>query len=476
MRHRKAALTGRGTARRHRRVRGSVLLLLAVLLLPRAGRAQDRRITDEAGPPNVILFLADDAGWHDVGYHGSEIRTPHIDRLARDGVRLNQFYVYPTCSPTRAALIAGRPPSRFGILGPIGGDSRLALPTDTPTLPDVLARRGYQTAITGKWHLGLRPEVGPSHYGFDYSYGYLHGQIDPYTHRYKYGDQTWHRNGEFIKEVGHVTDLIADEAVRFIREGRDGDRPFFLYVPFSVPHYPLHEPAEYIDLYRDKIPNRSRRRFAASMTHMDVAIGHVLEVLREEGLQQNTLVIFASDNGGQRAWMDPGEEYEGRYAPHERLGDNRPLRGWKGDLYEGGIRVPAVMYWPGRLEPHVASQPVIVYDLLPTLAHLAGASPEDMGQAEGVDVWASVTEGTVLDDRPLYWRTRGAVALRYGRWKLIREGDAASSGTTELYELYDLAADPNETQNVAADHPDVLARLKQVLIEQAAEDRLAETE
>ena len=167
--------------------------------------------------PNIIIILSDDTGWNDVGYHGSEIKTPNIDKLARDGVELDNFYVYPTCSPTRASLLTGRPPSRFGILGPIAGKSTLALSQTTVTLAEFLKRRGYHTAITGKWHLGLRPEVGPQKYGFDYSYGYLHGQIDPYTHRYKFGDKTWHRNDELIEEEGHATDLITKEAIQFIQ-------------------------------------------------------------------------------------------------------------------------------------------------------------------------------------------------------------------------------------------------------------------
>ncbi|MBN1348194.1 sulfatase-like hydrolase/transferase, partial [candidate division KSB1 bacterium] len=327
--------------------------------------------TSTARQPNILLFVADDAGWNDVGYHNPQIDTPNIDRLALQGVQLDHFYVCPTCSPTRASLLTGRPASRFGILGPIAGRSRLALPLNSPTLAQSLHASGYATAITGKWHLGLRPEVGPNHYGFEHCYGYLHGQIDQYTHEYKNGDRSWHRNGEFIEETGHATDLIADEAIRFIRQNSGKNTPFFLYVPFSVPHYPLQEPEEWTQRYRT-IENESRRLFAASMTHADAAIGRILQALSAEQMEEETLVIFFSDNGGQKDW-NPTTEYNMRHGPNDRLGDNTPLCGWKGQLYEGGIRVPAVFYWHGILAPRVLTEVTHVIDIFPTLAALANA-------------------------------------------------------------------------------------------------------
>ncbi|UCE08380.1 MAG: sulfatase-like hydrolase/transferase, partial [bacterium] len=274
--------------------------------------------------PNILLMVADDAGWRDVGYHDSEIKTPNIDRLSRTGVELNQFYVCPTCSPTRASLLSGRGASRFNILGPIAGKSEKALPGDTITLAELLRRGGYTTAITGKWHLGLKPEKGPRRYGFEYTYGYLHGQIDQYTHHYKYGDRSWHRNDTFIDEEGHATDLITNEAIKYIREYRDRNKPFFLYVPFSVPHFPLQEEDKWIVPYKDSIENESRRVFAASMTHMDYAIGLLLKTLEDEHLTENTIVIFLSDNGGQENWLDTEDQYGGKHGPNDRLGDNRP--------------------------------------------------------------------------------------------------------------------------------------------------------
>lgn len=442
----------------------TIRILLSLLLC--IGAATEAWAQRLEGRPNIVVFLADDAGWNDVGYHGSEIRTPHIDRLARDGVQLEEFYAYPTCSPTRAALLTGRPASRFGIHQPIAGTSREALPSGVTTLPGLLRRDGYHTAITGKWHLGLDLDVGPQHYGFDHTYGALHGQVDPYTHRYKFGDETWHRNGRLIREEGHATDLIAREAIRFVRELRDPARPFFLYVAFTVPHYPLDEPEGDVLAYAEAIPNPSRRRYAAAMTHMDSAIGEILHAVEEQGLEDNTLVVFASDNGGQQSWGSPATEYEGRYPAHDQLGDNAPLRGWKGDLYEGGIRVPAVVYWPGRLKPRTVSEPIAVYDLLPTLIGAAGSTVGSMDEIEGMDVWPAL-EGRALPERPVYIRAPTEQAIRIGPWKLIHRGADPLEGPTELFNL---SVDRSERRELSARHPEVVKTLRRELARQLEAD------
>jgi arylsulfatase A-like enzyme len=421
----------------------------------------------QAARPNFLVILADDAGWNDVGYHNAEIRTPVIDRLAREGVRLDAFYVHPSCSPTRAALLTGRPASRFGIHAPIAGESRETLRRDALTLAEWLGKAGYHTAITGKWHLGLSLEAGPQTYGFEHAYGSLHGQVDPYTHRYKFGDETWHRNGRFVREEGHATDLIAREAVRFLREIRDPARPFLLYVAFTVPHYPLAEPAEFVRPYESVIANAWRRRNAAAMTHMDTAIGSILDTLDDAGLGRSTMVVFASDNGGQRAWTPTPKEYEGRYPVHDRLGDNGPLRGWKTSVYEGGIRVPAVVHWPGRLTPRTVPDPIAVFDLFPTLAALAGVTPPASAGLEGVDVWPVIEHGEQLPERPIYIRIPDGFALRLGRWKLVHQGASLEAGRDELF---DLASDPNEQQDLATRRPDVLGRMRAELTRQAQAD------
>ena len=245
--------------------------------------------------PNFLVIVSDDTGFADVGYHGSEIKTSNIDHLARVGVELDHFYVYPVCSPTRAAFLTGRPPSRFGILGPLQIWTPPPFEPGTITLAEMLRRAGYETCISGKWHLGMRPEEGPNHFGFDHSYGYTGPWLDSYSHLTTnfHGDKSsvrqWHRNGELIDETGHVTDLITDEAIRFIREIRDTSRPFFLYVPYSAPHTPIQEENKWTDMYSDSIENVSRRYYAAAMTHMDDCIGQIISVLEEE-----QLIDFAS--------------------------------------------------------------------------------------------------------------------------------------------------------------------------------------
>ncbi len=413
-----------------------------VLLMALPARSDESSSTDER--PNIIVILADDQGWADIGYHGSDIRTPNLDRLAAEGARLNRHYVYPTCSPTRVALLSGRFPSRFDVLTPLAATTKMR-PHDA-RLPHALRDAGYSTHLSGKWHIGETPEHRPRRYGFDTTYGYLRGQIDPYTHRYKFGDHvTWHRNDEFVDEPGHVTDLITDEAVRVIEES--GDEPFFLYVAHHSPHSPLNEPPSWIDAYEDSIDDIWRRHFAAAVTHLDHGVGRIVEALERTGKRDRTLIVYSSDNGGQRSWPGREREYNGRYAEHKTLGNNEPLRGWKGDLYEGGIRVPALVNWPGRIDPGgVVDHPTHVCDLAPTLIGIAGGEIEPGWRLEGVDL-----EPTLLDPdvppppRTVYWRTRGGTAILQGDWKLIRTARGNSS------ELYNLSEDPYETDDRAGE-------------------------
>jgi arylsulfatase A-like enzyme len=405
--------------------------------------------------PNFIILVADDLGWADVGYHESEISTPYLNKMSDFGVTLSRFYTYPTCSPTRASLLTGKPASRFGIFSPIAGRSTKMLPDDVVTLPQLLKQNGYATAITGKWHLGLRPEVGPNVYGFEYAYGYLHGQIDQYSHEYKNGDPSWHKNGKFITEEGHATDLITKEAINFIKKNREKDKPFFLYVPFSVPHYPLQESNEWVSRYRRSIKDESRRLFAASVTHMDDAIGKLLESLKEENLQTNTLVLFISDNGGQKDWY-PDAEYNGKHGPNKSLGNNKPFKGWKGDLYEGGIRVPAVALWFSKLSRQNVTDVIHVMDIYPTIANLAGISLDPNLKIEGKNIWNTLLNNEPIKERVLYWRTNNEIALRKGIWKLINKGKTPEVGQNELYNLYQ---DPYESIDFSLDYPEKVAEL-----------------
>jgi arylsulfatase A-like enzyme len=413
--------------------------------------------------PNIVFILSDDQGWNDVGYNGSAIRTPHLDRLAASGVRLNQHYVNPTCSPTRVALLTGRNPARFNVFAPLEGTSTVR-PGDM-RLPFALQALGYATHIAGKWHIGERPEHRPLKHGFTTSYGYLRGQIDPYTHRYKLGDHvTWHRNDSFVEEDGHVTRLITDEAVRVIESA--GSRPFFLYVAHAAPHYPLNEPPRWIDPYKDVFSEPSRRHYAGSVSHMDDEIGRLVSALERTGARDNTIIIFSSDNGAQRSWPAPDEEYSGRYAPHPAMGRNSPLRGWKTEVYEGGIRVPAFVNWPARLKGgRQVDVPAHIIDWAPTLITLAGGAVDEGWHLEGRDLWPLLA-GTATGSAPrrFYWNHANRMwALRDGDWKLV----ARTAGEVELF---DLSSDRLEQQDVSHRFPDRVHRMRDQLAGERARD------
>ncbi len=411
--------------------------------------------------PNILFIISDDQGWNDMGYHGSEVQTPVLDRLAGAGVRLNRHYVYPTCSPTRAAMLSGRNPSRFGVLSPIAGRSTQALPKDPPTIASLLSQHGYDTGLTGKWHLGLRPEVGPRQYGFRSTHGFFHGQIDQYAHVYKNGDRSWHRNDKFVDEKGHATDLITDEAIRFVQAERDG--PFFLYVAYSVPHYPVQEPDEWLARYEGKIADPSRRAYAASLTHMDAGIGRIIKALERSKQLENTLVVYTSDNGGQDSWSS-STQYGGRLGPNPVLGNNKPWRGWKGELYEGGVRVPALVYWPSQLKPGRVDGTLHITDWFPTFAALAGVEVPASSQLEGQDIWSQLAGQADSQPRQIYWRTPRHVCLIDGDWKLI--------GNHQLgqLQLFNLAIDPYEQHDLIQSQPRRLAQLKAAIQQQMKRD------
>ncbi|WP_166820113.1 arylsulfatase B [Thalassoroseus pseudoceratinae] len=408
----------------------------------------------QAAPPNIVFIISDDQGWNDIGYHNESIKTPNLDRLAQSGTKLTQHYVNPTCSPTRAALMAGRYASRFGILTPLADAKKL--PTNQ-TLPKSLAEAGYSTHISGKWHIGAIPEARPLKYGFDSTYGYLRGQIDPYTHLYKNGNQTWHRNDELISEEGHATDLITDEAVRIIEASEDKAKPFFLYVAYSVPHYPLKEPKKWLEMYsEDTFNDPWRRLFAASLSHMDDGIGQIADALQKTGQDKDTLIVFVSDNGGQKDWSAPKSQYSGTFEPHTTLGNNEPLRGWKTDLYEGGIRVPSFAVWPDQIPAgKTLDVPTHIVDWFPTLLSIAAKHRQDNLTFDGQNIWPLLSKPTDAKPTPrtFYWRTPDEMAVRVGDWKLI------TNRKFERKKLFNLADDPNETRNLASQMPEQLEAL-----------------
>ena len=350
-------------------------MLVAVGLLISAGRAMADRDGADASHarPNILFILADDLGWRDVGYHGSEIATPSIDRIARDGLELDRFYAQPTCSPTRAALMTGKSPMRLGITQPISKNQTTGLPLDETILPQFLARAGYQTSMVGKWHLGHHtPDQFPQARGFEHFYGFLTGGIGYWDHN-QGGGHDWQRDGVDLREEGYSTRLLADEAIRVL-ETRDRSRPLFLYLAFNAPHLPNQAPEETIAKL-SSIEDPRRRVHAAMVTELDAAIGRVIGVLESQGMGNDTLVFFASDNGGLvrdatpkplLAFADALVSVFGRPIPIAGLdflvanvsdgaSDNSPLPLGKGFVEEGGVRVPAAIWWPGQLEGEGAS-------------------------------------------------------------------------------------------------------------------------
>jgi arylsulfatase A-like enzyme len=411
-----------------------------------------------AEKPNILLIVADDLGWSNVGWHGGFGKTPQMDRLVATGVELDQHYVQPVCTPTRTALMSGRYPGRFGPHALAPSNLR-AMPAGTVTLASALKSMGYATFQTGKWHLGARPEWGPNAYGFDHSYGTLTGAADPWTHKYSKGpyEDTWHRDGKFFHEEGNATELIAAEAVRRIEEKK---APWFLYVAFHAVHTPVDAPAEYKRLYdgvvfhADPAKQDSRMRMAAMVSQLDAKIGRFVEALERTGQRENTLILFTSDNGGIESLKNA---YIGDVGDSPLNSENDPLRGQKGTLYEGGVRVCAFANWPGRLKPGRYARPMHAVDWFPTVAALVGYSPATDLKWDGVSQWAALT-GAGPSERPqgLYIAKKGGQALRHGDWKLILESKAGP-------QLFHIATDPYETSNVAADHPEMVVDLKKRL-------------
>lgn len=401
-----------------------------------------------ATPPHVILMLADDMGWGDVGYHGSEIRTPNLDALAESGVRMERFYALPVCSPTRGALLTGRYPSRLGLqCGVVRPWAQHGLPENEVTLADGLRSVGYRTALVGKWHLGhARRSLLPTSRGFDQQYGHYNGALDYFSHE-RDGGHDWHRNDQRSDDEGYTTDLIAKEAVRVIRE-HDASKPLFLYVPFNAPHTPLQVPEKWLEPY-EGMKSRDRRVYAGMVACMDDAVGSILKQVRTSLPDERTLVIFFSDNGGI-----------------PKLGSNAGLRDGKGSLYEGGVRVPAIASWKGRIPPGTEVQdPLHMVDVLPTLFHLAGVPHLPTQGVDGRNIWPTLAEGKPASVASILLNvTPFQGALVEGSWKVVHNGHIAAVATRftgkESWELFDLSKDPAETHNLVDENPEMLARLK----------------
>jgi arylsulfatase A-like enzyme len=425
--------------------------------------------------PNIVIILADDLGNADLGYRGSDIKTPNIDKLANEGVRLESFYGMPVCTPSRAELMTGRYAMRYGLQTLVIFPSHTyGLPTDERTLPQALKEVGYQTAMVGKWHLGHADrKYWPQNRGFDHFYGNLVGEVDYFT-KERGGIIDWQRDGKFLKEDGYFTTLIGDEAVDII-DRHDTARPLFLYVASLAPHAPYQAPQKDIDAYKNAAGDVHRHTYAAMITDLDTQVGRIVAALKQKKMLDNTLIIFSSDNGGATSALFA----TGARSPQEReqsggveLGAKAPasngdLRGGKGSLHEGGVRVPTVFYWQGKLKPAVVNAPAGMVDVMPTVLALAGAKGSPDHPFDGKDIWPVLADGRPSPHEDYLVNVeafRGAV--RKGDWKLVKI--ALLPGRTELF---DLAKDPGEKDNVADQFPEIVNDLSARLLTYAREQK-----
>lgn len=429
------------------------ILLLALCALPAApslGLA-----SDAPKKPNVLFILLDDLGVTDVGFNGGDIKTPHIDKLARSGAKLGAFYVQPVCSPTRAALLTGRYPMRHGLqVGVVRPWAQYGLPLNERTLAQALRDAGYFTAIVGKWHLGhFQRDYLPTRRGFDHQYGHYNGALDYFTH-VRDGGFDWHRNDKVNRDEGYATTLLGNEAVRLI-EKQDGKKPFFLYLACNAPHTPLQALDEHLKMY-EHVADKTRRTYCAMVSAVDEQIGRIVEALRKQGVLENTIIIFSSDNGG----------------PLGLGATNGALRGGKGSLYEGGVRAAAFVAWPGRIKGGVTiNEPLHMVDLYPTLINRAGGSLKQELPLDGKDIWDVLTKGAKSPHEEILLNvTPGGGALRKGDWKLIVGGntkddpgskkDKKAKKDKASVELFNLASDPGEKTNLAEREPERVRELQ----------------
>lgn len=444
------------------------LLLLGICVLSTPLSAAEK--------PNVIIFVADDLGWNDVGYHGGDIDTPALDRLAAEGTQLHRFYTTPICSPTRAALMTGRNPMRLGIAyGVVMAWDTIGVNPAEHFMPQSFQAAGYQTAMVGKWHLGhAQQSYHPNERGFDHFYGHLHTEVGFYPPFANQGGKDFQQNGVSIEAEGYETFLLADEASRYIR-ARDKSKPFFLYMPFIAPHTPLDAPQDLQDKYKDintdlrparsaqtdgtrrlskiMMQKSARPMYAAVVDGMDQAVMQVLNTLDEEKLTDNTLVLFFSDNGGA-AYSVGGA-------------DNHPLRGGKGETFEGGVRVVSLMRWPGKIPAGGKMDSIMTaMDVYPTLADAVGIDAKANFPLDGRSMWPAIHQGKKmpLDDdvffaseTPIYGQFN--LTVFNDTWKLVQEIEQEQLTTTVTNHLFKIADDPNEYNNLAPEYPDKVEKL-----------------
>lgn len=417
--------------------------------------------------PNIIIIMADDLGNADLGYRGSNIRTPNLDVLANGGVRLESYYGMQLCTPARAALMTGRYPMRYGLQTfVIFPGHKYGLPMDETTLPQALKEVGYKTAMVGKWHLGHADrKYWPQNRGFDHFYGNLVGEVDYFT-KDRGGLIDWQRNGQFLKEKGYHTTQLGDEAVKLIK-GHDTAKPLFLYFAALAVHAPLQAPKADLDAYKSLFENGEKRAYAAMLTHLDKQVGRIVAALEEKGMRENTIIFFTTDNGGVNKMQ---AKVPGGKPAAEPPASNGQFRDGKASLYEGGVRVPAFITWPAKLKPAVVDEPLHHVDLMPTLLAIAGGRGSSDHPFDGRDAWATIAEGKPSPHEDLLINAeifRGGV--RKDQWKLVKL--ALLPGKTELF---DLSKDLGEQNNVAEQFPEVVRDLETRLAAYAKEAKTSE--
>ena len=379
----------------------------------------------QTAKPNVVVLIADDLGWNDIGTHNPKIVTPNLVKLAKEGVELQRFYGYPVCSPARAGLLTGVLPRRLGLVNIIM-PGQAGITKATPTLPAKLKAAGYATSLIGKWHLGSQnPALAV---GFEHFYGFMGGEVDYLKHTDMRGKPDWQRDGKQIEESGYTTYLFADEASKQIRN-RDKAKPFFLQVAFNAPHIDLAAPEDLV------AKHKSDGLYGAVVEGLDIGIGRILATLDEQGLRDNTLVIFVSDNGASR-----------------RNGSNAPLRGYKSSVDEGGIRTPAIVRWPKRVPAGVKlDQPIAIIDLFPSIAAALNLPLTAELKLDGVNQWPAIAGGKTLP-RPAFLVASADIALFDGDWKLVETNAGQRT-------LYNLKADVSEAKDLLAAQPELAAKL-----------------
>jgi len=399
--------------------------------------------------PNVLFIVADDLGWADIGCYGGRSNcSPVLDQLARDGLRFTDGYANSAlCSPSRFALITGRYQYRLRgaaeepLTGKTAHRGDIGLPPDHPTLPSILRDNGYRTGLFGKWHLGYPPHFGPLLSGYQNFFGPLGGGVDYFTHRDRAGHHDLFENTTPVQMKGYLTDLITDRAIEFVRDAREMDTPFFASVHYTAPHWPweTREDADLAPSIADiaHTDGGSLATYLTMIRQMDEGIGRLLEVLHATGASQNTLVVFTSDNGG------------------ERYSDTWPLVGKKMDLLEGGIRVPLIASWPESIPPNrITEQVAMSMDWLPTILSAAGVTPPATHKPDGIDLLPVLLGTEPARERDVFWRMkfRAQRAARSGRWKFL------SMDGNDF--LFDLGTDLRERANLASRHPEIMHRLR----------------